>query len=248
MTRLLQWFRQHPRVALAFSGGCDSTLLLHAAHEAGIDCHAYLVTSQFLARHERDEALRLAVALGARVSVIDCDILAIPDVGHNPPDRCYHCKKVLFQHIAAAARNSGYSCVIDGSNASDSPAERPGMRALEEMGILSPLRECGLDKANVRALSREAGLATWNKPANACLATRIPTGARITNEDLRRVEEAEDRLRHLGFSDFRVRLWHNAARIQLPEEQMSRAYAMHHTLFEQLQDAFEAVLLDMRSR
>lgn len=248
MTRLLQWFRHHPRVALAFSGGCDSTLLLHAAREAGIDCRAYIVTSQFLARHEKDEALRLAGILGAPLSVIDCDILATPDVRHNPPDRCYHCKKLLFQHLVTAARNDGYTCVIDGSNASDAPAERPGMRALEEMGILSPLRECGLDKTRIRALSREARLATWNKPANACLATRIPTGTHITNEDLRRVEEAESHLRDLGFSDFRVRLLHKAARIQLPEEQMSRACAMRKTLLKLLEGSFEAVLLDLQSR
>ena len=248
MNRLRQWFRQHPAVALAFSGGCDSTLLLHAALDTGIDCRAYLVSSQFLSQHERDDALRLAKGLGAHVRVIDCDILAIPDVRHNPPDRCYHCKKSLFQLLAATARCDGYTCVIDGSNASDAPAERPGMRALGGLGVLSPLRECGLDKTAIRALSREAGLETWNKPANACLATRIPTGEDITQEDLRRVEDAEDRLRQLGFSDFRVRLWHNAARIQLPEAQMTIACAMRQTLCEQLRGSFDAVLLDMEGR
>ncbi len=248
MTRLLDWFRQHPKVALAFSGGCDSTLLLHAAQEAGVDCRAYLVTSQFLARHEHDEALALAAALGAQVSVLDCDILALPDVHRNPPDRCYHCKKALFGQLMATARKDGYVCVIDGSNASDSPADRPGMRALEEMGVQSPLRECGLDKEGIRELSRKAGLATWDKPATACLATRITTGTAITEQDLRRVEKAEDCLRSQGFSDFRVRLWHDAARIQLPATQMPRACALHETLCWQLKDTFDAVLLDMQSR
>ena len=248
MIRLLQWFRRQPRVALAFSGGCDSTFLLHAALQAGSDCRAYLISSQFLSQHERDDAQRLADKFGAHISVIDCDILAVPDVVTNPPDRCYHCKKALFRQIIAAARNDGYTCVMDGSNASDAPAERPGMRALGELGILSPLRECGLDKAAIRALSREAGLDTWDKPANACLATRIPAGTPITAEDLRRVEDAENRLRQLGFSDFRVRLWHNAARIQLPAAQMPRACAMHRTLCELLRDTFGAVLLDMESR
>lgn len=248
MIRLLEWFRQHNKVALAFSGGCDSTLLLHAALAAGIDCRAYLVTSQFLAQHERDDALDIAAALGAQLSVLDCDILASPDVRHNTPDRCYHCKNILFRQLATAASNDGYACVIDGSNASDSPAERPGMRALGEMGILSPLRDCGLEKASIRALSHEAGLATWNKPANACLATRIATGTEITEQDLRRVEGAENYLRRLGFSDFRVRLWHDAARIQLPAPQMSHACSMHQTVCEHLKDMFDAVLLDMQSR
>ena len=248
MNRLRQWFRQHPAVALAFSGGCDSTLLLHAALDTGIDCRAYLVSSQFLSQHERDDALRIAKGLGAHVRVIDCDILAIPDVRHNPPDRCYYCKKSLFQLLAATARCDGYTCVIDGSNASDAPAERPGMRALGELGVLSPLRECGLTKESIRAISREAKLPTWNRPSNACLATRLPTGTAITLTDLQRVERAEAYLQEQGFSDLRVRIFHNAARIQLPSEQMERALAMRQEIVSALAPDFATVLLDLESR
>lgn len=248
MRRLTGWFRNHPKFALAFSGGCDSAFLLYAALQAHIAVRVFMVQSQFQHSFEREDALLLAKSLGAKVSILQCDILADCNVVTNGPERCYHCKKQLFACVQAAAHAEGYTCIVDGSNTSDNPAERPGMRALEEMQIYSPLRECGLAKADIRALSRAEGLPTWNRPANACLATRIPTGTAITLSDLRRVEHAEDYLRQLDFADVRVRLFHNAARIQVPQEQQQRAASMNTEIRAGLANDFETVLLDLESR
>ena len=141
----------------------------------------------------------------------------------NPARRCYFCKKAIFTALKQRALQDGYTLLIDGSNASDDAEDRPGMQALAELQVRSPLREAGLTKAEIRQLSKEAGLFTWNKPAYACLATRIPTETPIQANDLRRVEAAEDLLKQMGFSDLRVRLFHGAARLQLPQDQMQTA-------------------------
>ena len=146
------------------------------------------------------------------------------------------------------ALQDGYSVLLDGTNASDDAGDRPGMRALGELSVRSPLRECGLTKAQVRALSKEAGLFTWNKPAYACLATRVPTGERITPEALARVEGAEDALFRLGYGDLRVRLYHGAARLQLPSQQLERAIREREQLREALRPWFGTVLLDLQER
>ena len=170
--------------ALAFSGGVDSSYLLYAALRWAEDVGVYYVRSAFQPEFEVRDALRLAGELGAEVKLLRADVLSCPAVAATPADRCYHCKTNSMSTIRAAAAADGYPLVIDGSNASDQISDRPGFRALEEQGILSPLRLCGLDKATIRSLSREAGLFTWDKPAYACLATRIPTGERITPERL----------------------------------------------------------------
>src|SRR5699024_2924376 len=151
---------------------------------------------------------------------LDVDILADETVAANPPDRCYHCKRRIFSAIASAAAADGYTLLLDGTNASDDAGDRPGMRALWELSVRSPLRECGLTKPEIRWLSREAGLFTWDKPAYARLATRVPAGERLTAEKLENTERAEDFLFSLGFTDFRVRLFNGAARLQLPAEQL----------------------------
>ena len=130
-------------------------------------------------------------------------------MAENPPDRCYYCKRTIFSKLAETALADGYELLIDGTNASDPEGERPGMRALRE-AVLSPLRLCGITKDQVRRLSKEAGLFTWNKPAYACLATRVPSGQPITAQLLQRVEAAESALKDLGFSDFRIRVFHDA--------------------------------------
>ena len=149
--------------------------------------------------------------------VIEADILAADTVAENPPERCYYCKRTLFSLLAERAASDGYTELLDGTNASDDPGDRPGTRALAELGVLSPLRDCGVTKAEVRRLSREAGLFTHDKPSYACLATRIPAGRRIEPEALRRIDEAEARLRALGYADLRVRLEEGGARLELPE-------------------------------
>lgn len=202
---LKDFFTDNSSVALAFSGGVDSAYLLYAAMKNKARVRAYYVKSVFQPRFELEDARRLAAELGADMRELETDVLCVPPVAANPADRCYHCKKMIFASIAAAAKEDGFSVLIDGTNASDDAGDRPGMRALQELSVRSPLRECGLNKAEIRQLSKEAGLFTWDKPAYACLATRIPTGAVITRERLRRTEAAEKYLSAMGFRDFRVR-------------------------------------------
>ena len=244
---LKTFFRQVPRAALAFSGGTDSALLLWAGKRYGCDLRAYYVKTAFQPEFEYRDALRLAQELEVPMTVVETDILAVPEAAANGPERCYFCKRELFSRLWEAARRDGYPVLLDGTNASDDAGDRPGMRALRELEVRSPLRECGLTKDDVRRLSREAGLFTWDKPAYACLATRIPTGTAITAEDLARVEEAETALHGLGFRDFRVRLFHGAARVQVPEAQLPLALEQRGEILTAL-GAFDGVLLDLRGR
>ncbi len=245
---LEQFFHAHPRAAVAFSGGTDSALLLWAAKTYGCDVHAYYMKTAFQPAFELADARRLAGELDIPMTVIETDILAVPGAAANGPDRCYHCKRQLFSALWQRARRDGYTLLLDGTNASDDEGNRPGMQALRELEVRSPLRECGLTKDEVRRLSREAGLFTWEKPAYACLATRIPTGTRITAGDLARVERAEDALSRLGFADFRVRLREDGARIQVTEAQMALARAKWEEILEQLKPDFTDVLLDQTPR
>ena len=182
------------------------------------------------------------------MTVVEADILSVPEAAANGPQRCYHCKTALFSRLRQAAREDGYTVLLDGTNASDDAGDRPGMRALRELEVRSPLRECGLTKDEVRRRSREAGLFTWDKPAYACLATRIPTGAPITKEDLEKVERAEGALHTLGFRDFRVRLFHGAARLQVTEEQLPLVLEQREAISSSLGPAFDGVLLDLKPR
>ena len=166
----------------------------------------------------------------------------------NPADRCYYCKQTIFGTIMEAAERDGYTVLLDGTNASDEEGDRPGMRALRELHVRSPLRECGLTKADIRTLSKEAGLFTWDKPAYACLATRIPAGEEITKEKLATTEAAEDYLFSLGFSDFRVRRFHDAARIQIPASQAASLLERREEILNTLKQYYPAVLLDLQSR
>ena len=244
---LKEFFDQNPRAAVAFSGGTDSALVLWAASRYGQEVRAYYGRTAFQPEFEYRDALRLARELSVPMTTVEADILAVRPAADNGPERCYFCKRTLFSRLWDAARRDGYPVLLDGTNASDDAGDRPGMRALRELGVRSPLRECGLTKDDVRRLSREAGLFTWDKPAYACLATRIPTGTAITAEDLRRVEQAENALHGLGFRDFRVRLFHGAARIQVPQAQLPLALERREELLAALA-AFGGVLLDLQGR
>ena len=246
---LQEFFGAHPKAALAFSGGVDSSYLLYAARQLGADVKAYYVKTAFQPEFEYQDALRLASQLGADIQVLTLDVLACPDVTVNPKNRCYFCKQHIFGNILRQAKADGYHTVLDGTNASDQVSDRPGMKALQEMKVLSPLRLTGLTKAEIRRLSREAGLFTWDKPSYACLATRIPTGTEITGADLARTEWAEDYLMNLGFRDLRVRqLGSDIARIQLPEAQMDTFLALRGEITRTLKTRYAGVLLDMEAR
>ena len=245
---LVEFFAAHPRLALAFSGGTDSAYLLYAARASGCDVTAYCVHSAFQPAFELGDARRLTEALGAKLEVIPVDVLADPTIASNPSDRCYHCKRVIFSTLLNRARTEGYDILIDGTNASDDANDRPGMRALQELGVLSPLRLCGITKAEVRDYSRIASLFTWSKPAYACLATRIPTGEAIDGEKLKKVEAAEQALFDLGFTDFRARLFHGAARLQFPANQLNTAVQRRREIRQALKPWFEIILLDTEDR
>lgn len=245
---LQEFFAEHPKAALGFSGGVDSSYLLWAAVNAGADIAPYYIQTAFQPAFELEDAQRLCAQIGVKLNMIRLDALADPRVAANPANRCYYCKVGLFGALRARAKADGYDLLLDGTNASDDAGDRPGMKALREMEVRSPLRECGLTKAMIRQESRKAGLFTWDKPAYACLATRVPTGRTITSELLRRVEGAETALFALGFTDFRVRLYDEAARLQLPEGQLAKAVEQRQAIRQALAPWFDVVLLDTQTR
>lgn len=245
---LHNFFKEHPKAALGFSGGVDSSYLLYAGVQAGADIRPYFIKTAFQPAFELEDAKRLCAFVGSELSVIELDALSNPDVVKNPANRCYYCKTGLFGALQKRALADGYNVLLDGTNASDDSSDRPGMKALQELSVLSPLRLCGLTKAQIRELSREAGLFTWDKPAYACLATRIPAGEPITAALLSRVEGAEQVLFSLGFTDFRVRVFHDAARVQLRPAQMQQALTRRSEILENMRPYFETVLLDLNGR
>ncbi len=245
---LQEFFTEHPKAALGFSGGVDSSYLLYAGIKAGADIRPYFIKTAFQPEFELEDAKRLCAQLGAELHIIKLDALANPDVVKNPANRCYYCKTGLFGTLQQRAKADGYTVLLDGTNASDDAGDRPGMKALTEMSVLSPLRLCGLTKAQIREFSREAGLFTWDKPAYACLATRVPTGEAITEALLARVEGAEQVLFSLGFTDFRVRVFYDAARVQLKPAQMQQALSRRSEILENMKPYFKIVLLDLNGR
>ena len=245
---LQDFFSENSNVALAFSGGVDSSYLLYAGIQAGANIRAYYVKTAFQPEFEYRDALRLAKELGADLKVLTADVLRIPEVTANPKNRCYFCKQHIFGEITKAAEADGFSVVLDGTNASDDASDRPGMKALQEMQVRSPLRLCGLTKAEIRRLSKEAGLFTWDKPAYACLATRIPSGTPLTAENLGRTERGEDALMALGFSDFRIRTVGNAAKLQLREDQLALALENREKILAILKPDYSDVWLDLEVR
>lgn len=245
---LLAFFKENPKAALGFSGGVDSSYLLYAGVQAGADIHPYYIKTAFQPQFELDDAERLCAQLGIPLTVLELDVLKNEAVTANPPDRCYHCKTALFGALSTRALADGYTLLLDGTNASDDAGDRPGMRALKELHVCSPLRECGLTKTEIRRLSREAGLFTWDKPAYACLATRIPSGDAITAEKLLATERAEAFLFSLGLTDFRVRDYRGAARLQFPEAQLNAVLAHRAEILQELKKDYPAVLLDLEVR
>lgn len=244
---LEEFFARHPRTALGLSGGTDSSYLLYAGLACGAEVRPYYIKTQFQPEFELEDARRMCSQLGAELCIIEADILSVPCVAENPEDRCFHCKRALFTLLRERAASDGYAEVIDGTNASDDPGDRPGTRALRELGVLSPLRDCGITKAELRRLSRAAGLFTADKPSYACLATRIPAGCGIDAGTLKDLERAEAALMAMGYTDLRVRLEDGGARLELPENMLERAVKERGRLREIL-GGFGRVTLDLRGR
>jgi uncharacterized protein len=222
--RLVECIAARGSVAVAFSGGVDSSFLCRAAKDAlGDKAVAITIVSPMLPKSEIDSAREVARQVGIQHVLVEEGEIE-EDVAANPRERCYFCKKREFGRIIEAAKERGCNTVLDGSNVDDLGDYRPGIRALEELGVASPLREAGLSKADIRALSRRLGLPTWDKPAFACLASRIPYGERIDRDKLGRIEKAEDYLRSLGFRQFRVRSHGDIARIEAAPEERRRFF------------------------
>jgi uncharacterized protein len=207
------------KLAIAFSGGVDSTFLLKIAHDRlGEGVTAITVNSQLISPDEIAVARDFITEEKINHIILSIDIFKNDDVIANPPNRCYHCKLDVFSTIREFAASKGIAYVADGSNHDDRDDYRPGMRALRELAIRSPLMEAGFTKDEIRTTARDMGLSAWDKPANPCLATRIPCGTAITKEMLETIYRAEQYLRELGFRSVRVRHHGNLARIEVPAD------------------------------
>ncbi|MGM9592829.1 MAG: TIGR00268 family protein [Candidatus Onthomonas sp.] len=245
---LQHYFSAHPRGALAFSGGTDSAFLLWAALEAGAEVQPFFIDTPFQPRWERQGAEAFCRSLDIPLTVLEAKPLSCPGIRENPANRCYYCKRLLFTTLHQAAEAAGYSLLWEGTNASDDAGDRPGMQALAELKVESPLRLCGLTKTEIRRRSRAAGLPTWDKPSYACLATRFPTGRVITPGDLARIEAGEQAVMDLGFSDLRLRLRDWGGLLQLPAGQQEGARRRWGEITAVLEPLFSEVRLDPTAR
>ncbi len=223
-------------VAIAFSGGVDSTLLVAEARRVLGRDNVLAVTadSKTYVAEELQGARELAAQLDVRHTIIETGELDVPHFRNNPPTRCYYCKRELFSTMKDVAETNGLAVVCDGANADDVHAWRPGLKAAAELGVRSPLKEAGFTKDLVRALSRELGLATWDRPAMACLASRFPYGEPITEQKLGRVAAAEALLRELGFEGCRLRDHETIARIEVAPADIGRLTEHRERLVREL--------------
>ena len=246
LTALKALLKEFPGAVIGFSGGVDSTFLARVAREVLQDnVLAVTAVSDTYPEHQLTEARQIAGQLGLNLEIINTNEFNCADFVSNPPERCYHCKKELFLELKNFADQRGW-VVLDGANLDDCSDFRPGHKAAAEFGVRSPLKEVGLTKAEIRELSKELGLPTWNKPAYACLASRIPYGTQITAEALHRIDQAETFLTSLGFQQIRVRDHFPVARIEIGGTELPDAWQKRAAIAEKLHEiGFPYVTLDL---
>jgi len=224
LEKLYEILRKYNQIIVAFSGGVDSSFLLYSAAQAIGPENVIAITaiSPLLFKSEIDQAKEFVQKLGVRSITFDCDPLTIQEVAENSVQRCYFCKSGIFGHIARLAEDMKIPAVADGANADDQKDFRPGAKASKELGVISPLAEAGLTKKDIREFSRQAGLAIWNKPSMACLASRFPYGTRLTEKLIDRIRSFEESIFGLGFSEVRVRYHGDMARIEISTHDIDR--------------------------
>ena len=245
---LLALLKSYGSAVVALSGGVDSMTLAKAAYLAlGEKAVAVTAESELVSAEEREDARTGARSIGIRHVWLEADDLSWPEVRKNDRERCYYCKRYRMEKIISWARGEGFAVVVDGSNVSDGSDYRPGARALRELGVHSPLAECGFTKEEVRKLARNWGLEVWDKPSAACLASRVSYGLELTPERLRRIDEAEQFLKELGVSgQMRVRDHGNLARIEVADDMWALAAAHREKIAGRLRElGFAYVTLDM---
>lgn len=245
--KLVKFLKDKGKVCIGFSGGVDSTFLLSVAKKVlGDNVLAVTALSSMNPEREKNEGVNFCKSIEAKHILIEADEYSIPEFVLNNKERCYFCKKSIFTKIKEIAKSEGYDVVLDGSNVDDDSDYRPGMRAIKELGIISPLKEANLTKSEIRELCKEMGLKVWNKPSMACLASRIPYGSIITKEKLKKVELAEEVLFSKGFKQFRVRYYDNLAKIEVPNDEIHKIITISKEIIEEFKKiGFTYITIDL---
>lgn len=245
LPKLTEYLKNKTEIAVSFSGGVDSTLLLYMASKFCKNIIAYYVESEFQPKFERDLVETFCKKYDIPLKFLKTSVMNHPDILSNGPDRCYLCKKLIFSIITDAATSNGFKTVVDGTNASDDSKERPGIKALAESAIESPLRMFDFKKIEIRQMAKEYGLDVWNLPSYSCLATRIYTGTEINQSLIERIERSETILKKMGFVDFRIRTsGKKHALLQMTSEDLEKAEKMKDIIETNLSEEFDGVSLD----
>lgn len=247
--RLKNMIKELGSIAVAYSGGVDSNFLLKVVSDTlGENSMAITLHAMMHSNREIEEAIEYAKSFNVKHEVVKIEDFKVKEFIENGPKRCYYCKKAVFNKVIDIANNNGIKYVVDGTNLDDLGDYRPGLKAIKELNVISPLKECGFTKEDIRILSKEMNLKTYNKPAFACLATRIPCGTKITNEKLRMIEKSEEYLVSLGFNQFRVRFHEDIARIEVGKDELYKFFSndiLDKTNNKFKEFGFKYVTLDM---
>ncbi|MBQ3281872.1 MAG: ATP-dependent sacrificial sulfur transferase LarE [Eubacterium sp.] len=249
MDKLEAKLRGYGKAAIAFSGGIDSSFLLFVANRVlpREDVLALICDGVMVSGRDHDDAMRFVKENGFKFEELNAAPLEIPEFRENRIDRCYHCKKMLLSMMKKKAGERGFDVLMDGENLDDQSAYRPGARAAQELGIERPLADLGIGKTMIREMSRELGIAHWDKPSNSCLATRFPYDTELTPEGLKSVEKSEDLIRELGVSNVRVRKHGDTARIEVPEKDFRIMIESREAVARISEYGFRHVSLDLTS-